>query len=360
MARFSRLGRAGADRRCLRLEQQQLVAASPAPRRRRLERRSRPPRRPGPPSSRTRTPARPSPTTRSGPAAAATSSSRAARPPSPAATRRFDTTELPKATQRCATRVPAGRDPELHLADRDRLQPLGRRQPAAQPGDDREDLQGRDHDLERPGHQGGQPGRRTCPARRSHRCTARTSPGRRPNFTDYLHGAAPSVWTFDPDGNWPLKGGESGAQTSGVVEAVKAGDGTIGYADDSQAGDLGVAKVKVGNTYVAPSARGCGERFRPVAEGPGAHQAAVRVRVQGRADSDRSEQLPDPAGLVPDRLHEVPDTDTTELVKAYFNYVDQRRGPAGRGAERRLRADSAGHQQGGSARGRRDRRLIQR
>ena len=25
------------------------------------------------------------------------------------------------------------------------------------------------------------------------------------NFTDYLHGAAPSVWTFDPDGNWPLK-----------------------------------------------------------------------------------------------------------------------------------------------------------
>ena len=41
----------------------------------------------------------------------------------------------------------------------DHLQPLGRRQPAAHPGHDREDLQGRDHDLGRPRDQGGQPGR---------------------------------------------------------------------------------------------------------------------------------------------------------------------------------------------------------
>ncbi len=110
------------------------------------------------------------------------------------------------------------------------------------------------------------------------------------NFTDYLHGAAPSVWTFDPDGTWPLKTGESGAQTSGLIQAVKAGEGTIGYADDSQAEDLGVAKVKVGNTYVAPSAQGAASDFDQSTEGPGAQPGQVRVRVQGRADADRPER----------------------------------------------------------------------
>jgi phosphate transport system substrate-binding protein len=53
------------------------------------------------------------------------------------------------------------------------------------------------------------------------------------NFTDYLNVAAGNVWTFEPDSNWPLKTGESGAQTSGLVQAVKAGEGTIGYADET-------------------------------------------------------------------------------------------------------------------------------
>jgi phosphate transport system substrate-binding protein len=65
---------------------------------------------------------------------------------------------------------------------------------------------------------------------------------------------APDVWTYDVSGDWPVKGGEAAQGTSGVVEAVGAGDGTIGYADESQAGDLGIAKIKVGDAYVAPSA----------------------------------------------------------------------------------------------------------
>ena len=74
------------------------------------------------------------------------------------------------------------------------------------------------------------------------------------NFTDYLSQAAPSVWTDEPDGNWPVKGGEAAEGTSGVVDAVKAGKGTVGYADESQAGELGIAKIKIGSEYVAPSA----------------------------------------------------------------------------------------------------------
>ena len=70
------------------------------------------------------------------------------------------------------------------------------------------------------------------------------------NFTDYLSQAAPSVWTFEVSGDWPVKGGEAAEGTSGVVDAVKNGEGTIGYADASQAGDLGVAEVQVGTDFV--------------------------------------------------------------------------------------------------------------
>lgn len=73
------------------------------------------------------------------------------------------------------------------------------------------------------------------------------------NFTDYLSQNAKDVWTFEVSGDWPVKGGEAAEGTSGVVSAVGAGSGTIGYADLSQAGDLGVAKLKVGDTYVEPT-----------------------------------------------------------------------------------------------------------
>lgn len=74
------------------------------------------------------------------------------------------------------------------------------------------------------------------------------------NFADYLSKVVPSVWTYEVSGDWPVKGGEAAQGTSGVVEAVAAGDGAIGYADASQAGELGVATIKVGNEYVEPSA----------------------------------------------------------------------------------------------------------
>jgi phosphate transport system substrate-binding protein len=73
------------------------------------------------------------------------------------------------------------------------------------------------------------------------------------NFQQYLAAVAPSVWNFEVDGNWPVKGGEAAEGTSGVVAAVKSGKGAIGYADASQAGDLGKAKIKVGENFVDPT-----------------------------------------------------------------------------------------------------------
>ncbi len=74
------------------------------------------------------------------------------------------------------------------------------------------------------------------------------------NFTDYLSQAASADWTYEVDDVWPIKSGEAADGTSGVVAAVKGGDGTIGYADESQAGDLGKALIQVGSEYVGPSA----------------------------------------------------------------------------------------------------------
>ncbi len=73
------------------------------------------------------------------------------------------------------------------------------------------------------------------------------------NFTDYLSKVAPKVWTHDVSGDWPVKGGEAASGTSGVIEAVSAGEGAIGYADASQAGELGKALIKVGSTWAEPS-----------------------------------------------------------------------------------------------------------
>lgn len=70
------------------------------------------------------------------------------------------------------------------------------------------------------------------------------------NFTDYLAQAAPEVWEFEADGVWPLDSGEAAQGTSGVVDAVANGVGTIGYADASRAGDLGIVSVGVGDEFV--------------------------------------------------------------------------------------------------------------
>jgi phosphate transport system substrate-binding protein len=141
------------------------------------------------------------------------------------------------------------------------------------------------------------------------------------NFTDYLHEAAPDVWTDEPDSSWPLKGGEAGAQTSGMVQAVNAGDGTIGYADESQAQDLGIAKVKVGNTFVAPSANGAAADFEASQKDPELSQGknVFAYKVQ-RTPTDPSQY---PVLLVSYLMGctKYDSADTTSTVKAYFNYV---------------------------------------
>ncbi len=100
------------------------------------------------------------------------------------------------------------------------------------------------------------------------------------NFTGYLDAAAPDAWPYGEVETWPTEaGGEGAAQTSGVVQAVMAGNGSIGYADASQIGELGTVAVGVGAEFV---------EFSPEAA---ARVVDVSPRVEGRPDGDFAIEL---------------------------------------------------------------------
>jgi phosphate transport system substrate-binding protein len=149
------------------------------------------------------------------------------------------------------------------------------------------------------------------------------------NFTDYLHQTAATAWPAEAAETWPFKSGEGANGTSGVVEAVTNGKGAIGYADASQAGKLGVASIKVGGSYVAPTADAA------------AKAADVSKRVPGRAANDMAlsvNRTTTAAGAYPLVLVSYviacptyADAATANLVKGYLGYVVSSEGQAAAG-----------------------------
>ncbi|MFC7624559.1 phosphate ABC transporter substrate-binding protein PstS [Microlunatus sp. GCM10028923] len=146
------------------------------------------------------------------------------------------------------------------------------------------------------------------------------------NFTEYLNVLAPQDWPHEPDGVWPLKGGEAAPQTSGVVDAVTNGTGTIGYADASRAGDLGVANIKVGDKYL---------KYSP--------EAAAAIVDASPLDSEGGERSANDLAYKLDRkasgevypivlvayaiaCEKYKDAKTAELVKSYLGYITSTEG----------------------------------
>ena len=153
------------------------------------------------------------------------------------------------------------------------------------------------------------------------------------NFTDYLAQSAPEVWTFGAievwDGDGPGRG--EGAQgTSGVVAATAAGEGSIGYADASQIGDLPAAAVGVGGEF---------RKFSPEAAG---RIVDASERLDGRNEFDFAIEVnrtPESADVYPIALvsyHiiclQYPDQETVNLVQAFMTYVGSEAGQAASGA----------------------------
>ena len=139
------------------------------------------------------------------------------------------------------------------------------------------------------------------------------------NFTDYLKGAAPAAWPYDVSDTWPVQGGEAAQGTSGVVGAVKAGNGAIGYADESQAKDLGQAKVKVGSSYVGPTPEAAASVLEASQRVDGQGQYAFAYKLA--RDTTASGTYPVVLVSYLIGCSKYPDAATADLVKAYFNYV---------------------------------------
>ncbi|TIC79421.1 phosphate ABC transporter substrate-binding protein PstS [Nocardioides sp. GY 10127] len=140
------------------------------------------------------------------------------------------------------------------------------------------------------------------------------------NFTDYLTAVSPDVWDAGVVETWPKGyGGEGASGTSGVISTVSGSDYTIGYADASQAGDLGVANIGVGDEFVAPSADAAAKILDVSSE------ADVATDTQLVFDLDHTTEE---SGVYPIVLtsyflacQTYDDADTAAMVKAYAEYI---------------------------------------
>ena len=148
------------------------------------------------------------------------------------------------------------------------------------------------------------------------------------NFTDYLSQAAPDVWTFGEIEVWDdgPKGGEGAGQTVGVVQAVGAGEGSIGYADASQIGDLPAAAVGVAGDFVKFSPEAAG-RIVDASERTGG-QSEFDFAIEVNRNPESSDTYP--IALVSYHIVclQYDSQEKVDLVKAFMTYIGSDEGQA--------------------------------
>lgn len=146
------------------------------------------------------------------------------------------------------------------------------------------------------------------------------------NFADYLAQTAPEVWDEKPADTFPYPSGTGAQGTSGVVESVRSAKGTIGYAAASRAGDLGIAKIKIGDEYVSytPEAAAAVVAGSPAADNASATNLAVKIN---RTTDNPAEY---PLVLVSYLITcgEYQNAAAAPVVKAYASYLASEEGQA--------------------------------
>ncbi|HPU13306.1 MAG TPA: phosphate ABC transporter substrate-binding protein PstS [Aeromicrobium sp.] len=144
------------------------------------------------------------------------------------------------------------------------------------------------------------------------------------NFTDYLSATSGGTWSGGVVETWPVKGGEAATGTSGVVSAVKGGEGTIGYADASQAGDLSTVSVKVGDEFVAPTEEAAAKVLDTAEQVPGRSETDLSLQI----DRKTTEAGVYPVVLVSYQIacQKYEDAAQGELVKGWLTYVASEEG----------------------------------
>lgn len=159
----------------------------------------------------------------------------------------------------------------------------------------------------------------TLPSTAIHTVHRSDDSGTTQNFTEYLSKAGNGAWTSPASQTWPSTNGLSGNGTSGVITSVKGGDGTIGYADASQAGGLGVVSIKVGSSYNPPSADGAAAVVAASSLDPSATDNQLIYDVNRTDTSSGAYPL-----LLVSYLIACPtysDANTASLVKGYLTYI---------------------------------------
>jgi phosphate transport system substrate-binding protein len=139
------------------------------------------------------------------------------------------------------------------------------------------------------------------------------------NFTDYLATVAGSVWDKPSGQTFPYALGDAAKGNQGVVAAVTAAANSIGYADQSAAGSLDIAQLKVGSTYEKISTKGAAAvvAASPLVSGRPANDLAIAI------DRKNTTAGAWPIALVSYLIvcQTYADSAKADLVKAYATYV---------------------------------------
>ena len=140
------------------------------------------------------------------------------------------------------------------------------------------------------------------------------------NFTDYLDAVATDAWGGGVVETWPKGYGGEGAQgTSGVVAAVKSGTNSIGYADASQAGDLGKANIGVGDEFVAPAPEAAAKVLEVSPKADTATDTALVFDLDHETTESGVYPIVLTSYLIACQKYE--DAAQADLVKGYMEYI---------------------------------------
>ena len=145
------------------------------------------------------------------------------------------------------------------------------------------------------------------------------------NFLEYVKAAAPKDWPYELSENWPNDVGQGAKGTSGVISTIDQANGTIGYADFSQAGGMGTVAVKVGDGYTEISAEAAS---KAVADSSIDKSAAGEHRVVLDINHTTSLEGAYPIVLVSYDIAcpAYPDENTARFAKSWLSYVTSAKG----------------------------------
>jgi len=148
------------------------------------------------------------------------------------------------------------------------------------------------------------------------------------NFTTYLSQVAASDWTTPAGTAWPNSVGSGQQGGSGVVNTVEAGNGTIGYADQSSIGDATQASIQAGTsgkTFVAYSASAATKAFDAAAQDAAQGDGDLTKKLDYTKISGASE-YPIPLLSYDVLCKTFKDSTQSKLTAAYIGFIGSKTG----------------------------------